>query len=280
MLIKHDKYICYYIQTKHKKKRLIQEPIPDLKLKQKLLVQKLESFPLLPECTSKKGKNLLDNANPHIYGQYLLKIDIANCFPSITMNQVINSLIENSATEYIEEVKTLGFVKNKYNVDVLPTGAPSSPILCNIALTQLDKDILKIIKDKNIVYTRYIDDLTFSMQTKCPELKFQVIQLLQTHKLKPNWKKIRWFSKHKADKFIVTGVNLKGKNRLPRSFARMLRAKLANLAKEKKQIDPEAQGCLSYVRQIDPKKYQYFIEYYQQRMQYENIATGISPSFK
>lgn len=278
MLTNNSNYNCYYLHIKNKKPRLIQEPFIDLKIQQKNLVEKLNSFPFFFACTSRKGLNLLDNASPHYNAQYLLKIDILNCFPSISLSLVSNSIKKYYNSQYLEEVKQLGFIENNNKILVLPTGAPSSPILCNIALTQLDENILKLIQDKKINYTRYIDDLTFSLQEKNLTLKDQIFDLLLSYGLKPNFKKSKWYSRQKADKFIVTGVNLKGQNRLPRSFSRILRAKLANLAKQKQPLDAEANGCLAYVKLIDFNKYQYFLKYYNQRMQYESIASRISSS--
>ncbi len=54
-----------------------------------------------------------------------------------------------------------------YHSDImghLPQGAPSSPLLSNLASKDLDKAIKTIADDRRLLYTRYSDDLVFSTQ--------------------------------------------------------------------------------------------------------------------
>ena len=44
----------------------------------------------------------------------------------------------------------------------LPQGAPTSPMLSNLALIDFDKKIYELVKAYDLVYTRYADDLCFS----------------------------------------------------------------------------------------------------------------------
>ena len=44
----------------------------------------------------------------------------------------------------------------------LPTGAPTSPAIANQVLSRADRSIRKAAEAKNVCYTRYADDLTFS----------------------------------------------------------------------------------------------------------------------
>ena len=71
------------------------------------------------------------------------------------------------------------------------------------------------------------------------------------------------------DKLIVTGVRVGRGSKVPRDFKRKLRSKLQNLARTGESLDPEAKGCLAYVKSIDEEEYGQFMSYYERRRQYE-----------
>lgn len=50
----------------------------------------------------------------------------------------------------------------QWSMGVLPQGAPTSPMLSNLATRQLDEVLHKFAREQGFVYTRYADDLTLS----------------------------------------------------------------------------------------------------------------------
>lgn len=263
-------YKIFSIRQKGKV-RVIEEPIQLLKEMQQSLIHLLSSLPLHPSCMARKGKGIVDNAQLHLNAMNILKVDIKQCYPSITIHHLVDALMVQEGgpafLEDLDKIAKLCFLEKDGQL-VLPTGAPTSPILCNLALYPIDLEVQSIANQYGYTYSRYIDDMIFSntQATRHWELKKIIEATLQKHSLKPNFKKSRWSKR--SDRMVVTGVRINGQDRVPKDFSRLLRAKLQNLAKDKKEIDQETRGCLAYVRSIDPEKYEDFLRYYERRKAY------------
>jgi RNA-directed DNA polymerase len=55
------------------------------------------------------------------------------------------------------------------NIGVLPQGAPTSPMLSNLAAFGLDENLAIFAEQHRFTYTRYADDLTFSASRELPD---------------------------------------------------------------------------------------------------------------
>ena len=105
-----------------------------------------------------KGSSLLDNASPHIGKECILKLDISHFFDSIDDDMVYLVMkqlrFSVPATSLLTNICT-------YNGQ-LPQGAPTSPYIANLVMKHFDEKIGHWCKERNIAYTRYCDDMTFS----------------------------------------------------------------------------------------------------------------------
>jgi len=88
----------------------------------------------------------------------------------------------------------------------LPMGSPTSPVLTNFYCIKMDQEISAMAKEKGIVYTRFVDDMSFSIKKgKLPtDWKNQVSEILHCHGLILNQEKTKVF--HAGDTKIVTGI--------------------------------------------------------------------------
>jgi len=271
-----DLYHRYEIRScRGHRRRLIEEPIPELKEVQRTLLPLFEEFPLHQACMSRRGRSFVENAAAHEGAKHILKVDIRKCFSSTTDAHLWSSLDSINTDQYLLWISGLHFClisgKQPNLPRVLPTGAPTSPILCNIALTPLDYQIEALVKPFGYTYTRYMDDLTISTKDKDRiwTLLNGIEMLIRSEDYKVNRKKTKWLmTKAGNEKVIVTGVRMGRGSKVPKEFRKMLRAKLQNLAMEEKDLDPEAIGCLAYVKSIDEGKYSQFLSYYEKRRQY------------
>jgi len=117
---------------------------------------------------------------PHRKNYYFLRLDIRSFFHSIRIDDVKEVLEEYFEDKYIDENNTqkildgfLHLISYKIPEDssnkeefkgkqVIPMGFITSPTISNIIFRKLDIQIQKYCADKNIVYTRYADDMLFS----------------------------------------------------------------------------------------------------------------------
>ena len=76
-------------------------------------------------------------------------------------------------------------------IGVLPQGAPTSPMLSNLAARKMDEDLDRFATGLGLVYTRYADDLTFSAYAlpkgwSIGKLKFQVERMIRKNGFRVN----------------------------------------------------------------------------------------------
>lgn len=153
-------YRHFSIPKNNGKARNIDEPLPDLKFVQSWILHNI-----LEKCAVSnyakaylKGRTLKHNARFHRAQKVVVTMDIKNFFPSISIKDV-TSIFESMG--YFHDLSCFLAHLCCYN-NVLPQGAPTSPYLSNLRMIALDDKISKYTYEKNIRYTRYADDLTFS----------------------------------------------------------------------------------------------------------------------
>lgn len=253
------------------KKRVIEEPETDLKKFQRYLVNYYQNrMPFHPAAHGGiKGKSIFDNAEHHFKAKYILKVDIKSCYGYIKLRHIQDALYDLKFNMPDEHIEPCFIWSHSLNTEMLPTGAPTSPMMCNLALTPLDYEISRLLKNTNYIYSRYIDDLHISTDhNRDWRLIDQIKEIMYGFGFIPSKKKCKWLSVGKADSTIVTGVNIGHGTKVPRQFNRLLRAKLNNLAMSGEDLTPELKGCLAYVKSIDNQCYNKLLTYFNQRQEY------------
>ena len=105
------------------------------------------------------GSSTLCNAKHHIGKRVVLKLDILHFFDSIRYSTVKDAAFPSKI--YSEPLRIL-LAMLCYYKDVLPQGAPSSPAITNLIMFSFDEHLGQWCRERNIAYTRYCDDMTFS----------------------------------------------------------------------------------------------------------------------
>lgn len=165
-------YKTVYISKKNGSKRRIDIPNDDLKAYQNKVVdifsKKLSLIFPKSVYGYVPGRNAKSMAEKH-KGQYLVvKLDIKNFFPNCTYNFIMNSMSEVYPFSLLQKelletilLPCMVFYDGEYR---LPQGAPTSPILSNIAMIPIDYELQSytINSSNNYTYTRFADDIIIS----------------------------------------------------------------------------------------------------------------------
>jgi len=153
-------YRVFYIQ-KGRHRRQIEAPRVSLKLIQKWLGYHFAAKwqPLNEVHGFVPGRSHLTAASEHLRAQWIVSLDLENFFPSTPTGEIRHSLLELG---YRERDSLDILVKLLSYEDRLSQGAPTSPVIANIALAKIDKSLSAISKELGIRFTRYADDITFS----------------------------------------------------------------------------------------------------------------------
>jgi len=145
--------------------RKIHAPSAELKGLQILICKTL--FDKLPvhSCSAAYNKGCSSFLNAKLHSgnyEYTTRIDFRKFFPSITGDDVLNYLasIRNEfrlTHEDIYYIKLLVCRNNRLTI-----GAPTSPKISNAICYHLDDKLSVFSAEREIIYTRYADDLCFS----------------------------------------------------------------------------------------------------------------------
>lgn len=124
----------------------------------------------------RKKYSYLNLFEPHKNNYYFIRLDIRSFFHSIDIEDIkktINPYFINPSEQ--EEKLIESFIKlvtytvpdkspnTKFrNKQILPMGFITSPAISNIIFRKIDIQIQQLCSDKNIIYSRYADDMLFS----------------------------------------------------------------------------------------------------------------------
>ena len=278
-------YTHFTIAKRSGGERQIWSPIPRLKYAQRWILDNVLNPMLIHGAAHGfvRGKSIVTNADTHTNSQLLVKLDIKDFFPSINWRRVkgvfrqagypehIATLFAMLCTESPRQLVKQGNVT--YYVALadrcLPQGAPTSPALTNVICLTLDRRLTGLADQHGLRYSRYADDLTFSLPADTvleKDAKNQLIstllgsvaKILREEGFAINSKKTRII--HQGGVQQVTGLVVNGDAvpRVPRKLKRMLRAAIHNLEQGKPLRENESlnqlRGYAAFVVAAEPEK--------------------------
>lgn len=246
--------------------------VPDLILKpvQKSIADNiLIQYPISKYAKAyKPGSSIQKNARPHVGKKKILKLDIEGFFDHILYSRVKDTVFYEE--KYSESIRILLTMLCYYN-DSLPQGAPTSPAITNIIMYDFDETVGAFCNEKNIAYTRYCDDMTFS---GCFDER-EIISFV-----KGELRKLGLFLKNRktavisaSKRQVVTGIVVNEKMNVTKDYKKTIRQEIYYIKKfgldehlkrlgisDKQQYVLSLKGRIAFVLQTIPNEYE-FVEY-------------------
>ncbi len=273
-------YYNFTIPKRDGSQRQIWAPMSKLKSAQRwILLNIVEKLPVHGAAHGfVPGRSTLSNALPHTNPELLIKIDIKDFFPTVTFPRVkgifrkagyseqLATLLALICTEAPRE--ELMYKGKKLFVSLgdraLPQGAPTSPALTNALFLRVDRRIEGLADKLGLRYTRYADDLTFSLpadgKTKSADFKSGKLvglikRILHDEGFDMHPSKTKVLTRKSCQRVTGLVVSEKGAPRVPRELRRKVRAAIHTLSQGKElkegQTIESVQGYISYISMTD-----------------------------
>lgn len=218
----------------------------------------------------KEGASIRINAMLHRQGNYFVKMDISNFFPSVGVDDFKHALHKYFPDKaFLEkELEDKDFTEAMFHHGVCAIGFPVSPYIANISMFELDEIIenkLKNNRDRfgSFCYTRYADDITISISRKgfkkdVENLVYESVGESTCKGIKINSSKTKYGSKRGGSAFI-TGIRICKDDRLTlhRKYKDHVRLLLSLYSKGRLKPEDKSKllGHLNYCKSSDPEFY-------------------------
>ena len=215
-----------------------------------------------------KKKSYINNANYHKNSKSFYIIDISKFYPSITKEKIYKNLISSfnqshNVADAISDIITIEHEEKRF----LVTGSPLSQIVAYFINKPMFDKINKISKQYNILFTVYVDDLTFSSKENIPsKFKYEIQNIIEYYNYSYSTEKIQSKLLHKKTEYYpaITGVAIHNGSKLDLPEERKERLldfiqdfkKLTNLEVDDffKNLD-KLNGLITEAIQINKDKY-------------------------
>jgi retron-type reverse transcriptase len=248
--------------------RVIAQPARELKVLQRYVANEvLQRLPIHEAARAYiRGKNIRDNAIPHLASRAIMKLDFRDFFHSLKFSDLKSVLMAQQFSGVTESewalLENILFWQNPAKRSkCLAIGAPSSPLVSNIIMENLDQEIFVLCQKHGVAYTRYADDITLSaakieLLVSCEKEIRKLVRKTRNPKLVFNDKKRGIFTK--AGRRLITGlvVTPDRKISLGRERKREISAAIHHYVTGKNRtIEHVAntKGWLAYAHSVEPE---------------------------
>jgi len=269
-----ERYRTFYIPKANGEPRRVDEPVEKLKTAQRWILRRiLDKLPVYRNVQGfRRRRSILTNARKHLLRQVVVRIDLEDFFPTLTLRQARRVFLRAGYPFSVAHV----LAKLCCREDVLPIGAPTSPAVANQICRKLDKRLWSLAKKAGFRYTRYADDLVFSSSDRrfaslVPFFK----QVIAEEGFRVNERKLAIIRRNSRQ--MVTGIVVNRKPNVARAGYKWIRAVVYNcrmngvqaefqrwrdrMSKDGKttpddigKFGRQLAGRIAFIRHINPKR--------------------------
>ncbi|EIW90163.1 RNA-directed DNA polymerase [Alishewanella agri BL06] len=263
-----DSYRTFQIRKRKRRKndkeryRNINVPSHDLKKTQQWINKHILSHVSPHQCSMAfyKDSSIIEAVNAHVGAKWVIKVDVKNFFESINEISVyrvfrelgFNALLSFELARICTKKRTMLPSRSRKWISTgrretistyaqpiqgfLPQGAPTSPMLSNLASLRLDQEIFKFCAHEGFIYTRYADDIVISVhrdvkKSECSNIINKLYRVMASNGLSPN--KTKTIVLHPGARKVILGLMLTDKGvMLTKEFKSRLRQHLFFLNSE------------------------------------------------
>lgn len=149
-------------------KRTVCHPARELKAVQEYFLRcVLHDLPVHVAATAYvRGSSIKKNAFAHADSRVVLKLDFKDFFNSLTVANWKKYAADQFPHWTVDERKfsnqILCWGRGSYQPKCLAIGAPTSPLISNALMFEVDQELSTFASQRGLTYTRYADDITFS----------------------------------------------------------------------------------------------------------------------
>ena len=178
-----SEYAIQYLRKSDGGKRQISAPTEMLKFTQSRIHRRiLRQIPVSPHAFGFSGGGIIKAITPHLDSKTMLRVDCQNAFSSVGRDYLTMIFRDGRVTQIGGYDENTWFKVLEYGLfsssaariilDLtlfdghLPQGAPTSPRMFDIACCWMDERLAKLAQRVGGVYTRYADNIFFSLKKR------------------------------------------------------------------------------------------------------------------
>jgi RNA-directed DNA polymerase len=252
--------------------RVLEAPKPRLKaLQRRLLREVLDPIPVHAAAHGfVRGRSARTHALTHVDRRVVVRLDLEDFFAGVTAARVFGIFRAAGYPESVAHVLT-GLCTNAVPVEEsvpghwrlsrrlatphLPQGAPTSPMLANLAAFALDRRLTGLAAAIGATYTRYADDLVLSSDGHLRTPVAAITEIARAEGFRVNVAKTRVMGRGRRQ--TVTGIVVNARPNVPRAEYDALKATLHQAALDgpAADLDPTVLlGRIAWVDSLNPTR--------------------------